>query len=108
MDTTYKDRLTKHIEALEKSCDNLIEILNEDVEKDEEGKIKLKDLQKKTFAEGISKSAETATALLLMIKEKKTELEGLDNEKIKPKDKTHKKVEVSDSSGKSRLNKHLN
>lgn len=80
MEITYKQRLIKHIEALEKSYDNIILILMEDLEFDEDtGKLELKDFQKKIYAEGLDKSSATADALLERIKVKQTELEELDN-----------------------------
>jgi len=109
MDNEYEIKLEKHIEALEKSYDNLIEILNEDIDKDDESKkIKLKDHQIKVYAEGVQKSAETANTLLSMIKSKKDELDGIreQNDDKKPKEQQIKtSVENSDGSA---MNQHLN
>lgn len=82
MDTTKrKERLVKLIEALEKSYDNLIDILNKDIDKsdkeDDKDEIKLKDTQTKVYAEGIQKASETACNLLEMITTKQAELDKL-------------------------------
>lgn len=114
--TEYREKLKKHIEALEKAYDNLVEILNEDVDKDDESnKIKLKDHQIKVYAEGVQKSAETANSLLDMIKAKKLELESLNKEaQDKPDSDTSEEVKTDDSSddteprGGSAMNDHLN
>ncbi|QQV91511.1 hypothetical protein M1M25_gp075 [Tenacibaculum phage Gundel_1] len=76
----YKQQLKDHITALEKGYDNLILILKEDVEKDDEGKIALKDDKIKSYADGILKAAQASDDFLLRIKTKKTELEELENE----------------------------
>tara|TARA_R100000781_G_scaffold114332_3_gene84863 strand:+ start:2737 stop:3069 length:333 start_codon:yes stop_codon:yes gene_type:complete len=104
-----KKRIKRHIEALEKSYENLIIILNEDIEKDEEtGKVKLKDAQKKVFAEGIMKASEAATSLIKMITDKKKELKELDNEETEEKQEVKvndkRKVEEEDYP----LEQHLN
>ena len=93
-------RLEKHISALEKSYDNIIEMLNEDIERDDEsGKIKLKDAQRKVFSEGIAKASETADSLLKMITLKYKELNDLKNppkETVKDEKVPLKKVDDSD------------
>ena len=93
------ERLETHIEALQKSYDNMILILNQDVEKDDKGDVKLKDTQKRIFAEGTMKVAESADSLLSMIDNQKIKLNSLksgiyldqetdDNEKPSEKSKT--------------------
>lgn len=108
----YKQKLEKHIEALEKAYDNLIEVLNEDVDKDDESnKIKLKDHQVKVYAEGVQKASETANSLLAMIKSKTDELDGLKEDVPQPQKDESPKEEVKEApkekSG-SAMNKHLN
>lgn len=77
-------RLESHIEALEKSYENIIQMLNEDIEVNKETeKVALKDSQRKVYAEGIQKSAETANSLLQMIDQKTLELEAIKNESKK-------------------------
>lgn len=97
-----KERLKSHIKALETAYDNMITILNDEPEKDEQGNIKLKDTQKKVYAEGVQKSSETASNLLDMIVKKQQELEELEK---KPKDKEEVKEPEKPSS--SNLNEHL-
>jgi hypothetical protein len=112
MDKTEQiERLKTHIQALNKGYDNIIEILNEDVEKKpekegEEEKIAIKDDKIKVYAEGLLKSAETADAFLTKIQVKETELENL----INPKEPTT--VEKQDgvdvvTKNKKGLNEHL-
>ena len=85
---SYKQQLKTHIKALEKGYENIIEILNEDVDRNDDDEITLKDDKIKAYADGVSKSAQTADELLERIKVKKTELEELENEgKPIPKEK---------------------
>jgi hypothetical protein len=90
--------LEKHISALETSYENIIMVLNEEIDTDDEtGKVKLKDNQKKIFAEGIQKSSETADNLLKMINLRYKELEELKN--------PPKEVEVGEKKGDVKLEK---
>lgn len=77
--TTQIEDLENHINALRSSYDNLIEILNQPLERGEDDTIKLKDAQKKAFAEGVQKSSDAADDLFAKIKSKKLELEELKN-----------------------------
>jgi GH35 family endo-1,4-beta-xylanase len=93
------ERLENHISALETSYENIIAVLNEEIDKDDEtGKVKLKDNQKKVFAEGIQKSSETADNLLKMINLRYKELEELKNP---PKEE----VETENKKGDANLKK---
>lgn len=105
MDNDYTKKLEKHIQALEKAYDNLIELLLEDVEKDDKDNIKLKDTQRKNFAEGIQKASETATSLFEMIKVKQAELDVLKGKAVPPKIPEEEKKE---GNGDSKLTEHLN
>jgi hypothetical protein len=75
------NKLKKHIEVLQKSYDNIVEVMSEDVEKetDDNGntKIALKDEKIKVYAEGQRKSAETLDFLYLSIIEKQKQLDAL-------------------------------
>lgn len=101
-----KEKLEKHIEVLKKSYDNIVEVMEEDVEKktDDKGKesVALKDDKIKTYAEGIRKSAETLNYLYSEISEKEKELEKLNEEDGDNKEKEEVKVQTP-----SNLNKHL-
>ena len=111
-------RLKNHIKALNKGYENIIEILNEDVEKKakkdgEDEKIALKDDKIKTYADGLLKSAETADAFLSKIQVKETELEELlknisdvDDEKENSDNSTENKKTVV-SEGETELSKRL-
>lgn len=92
MATNYKERLISHIEALDVSYENIIQMLNEEIEVDEDtGKVKLKDAQRKLYAEGILKSSETAEALLRQIKIKQAELDEINEvKKIKIEEEKEK------------------
>ena len=87
-------RLVKHIEVLKKSYKNIVEVMEEDVDKtkDDNGKetVSLKDEKIKTYAEGIRKSAETLNYLYSEITEKEKELSVLDDipDSEKPKEVT--------------------
>lgn len=96
MEFSYKLKLEKHIQALEKAYKNIIDVLNEDIDI-----VLLKDEKIKVYAEGQLKSADTADALLQKIKEKKEELEALNN----PEKPT--KEETSSKKSESSMNKHL-
>lgn len=96
MEFSYKLKLEKHIQALEKAYKNIIDVLNEDIDI-----ALLRDEKIKVYAEGQLKSADTADALLQKIKEKKEELELLKNpEAPTKKEETSKKSESS-------MNQHL-
>lgn len=97
----YKKQLKSHIKALENSYENLIFMLNENPDKDNEGKMTLSEDKRKSYIESISKAAQGADDLLLRIKNKKSELEDLDKEK-NPDKKEEKEKQPSQS-----LNKHL-
>lgn len=105
MDNDYTVKLERHIEALDKAYNNLIDILLEDVAKDDDDNVKLKDTQRKNFAEGIQKASETANNLLAMIKEKQTELDVL---KGKPKEPEIPEKEEKEGNNDSKLTKYLN
>ena len=96
MESTYKETLRKHIQALKKSYNNIILILNDDVDLDE-----LKDEKRKVYAEGIAKSAETAELLLSKIKSKEDELK----EAQTPAEQ--KLEEVSEEENSTALSGHL-
>lgn len=99
MDTDYKERLEKHIKALDTAYENIIAILEEDIEKetkDGDKKVKLKDSQIKVYSEGIEKAAKTADYLLNQIKSKQLELDELNKvtpvEEKKDEDEEEKKT----------------
>lgn len=74
------ERLETHLRVLNKSYDNIISVMEEDVEKKkdkdtEKETIALKDDKIKTYAEGIKKSAETLDFLFKEITLKEKELE---------------------------------
>ena len=82
MDTTKLNEekiksLNRHIDALQTSYDNMISILSQDVEKDDNDNIKLKDTQKRLFAQGTMEVAQAAQKLLEMIDTQKIKLESL-------------------------------
>lgn len=111
MDNSYKERLKKHIEALETAYDNVIVVLNEDIKKDDKGDIKIKDTQKKIFAEGIDKLSNTADDLMKKIKESRNELDKLNKPKPKKEGEGEKTPEIEEpkeeGSSNSNLNDHL-
>lgn len=78
-----RKRIEKHIKALEKSYENVIEVMKQGVEKDDDGNVKLKDTQKRIFSEGVRTTAETATYLLDLINSKQSELDGVEEDSIK-------------------------
>lgn len=100
---SYKEKLKEHIEALEKGYDNTILLLNDDLDKNDDDEITLKDDKKKTFAEGVLKLAQTADQLISMIKIKREELEELEN----PKTREEKKEETKEDDKDYLLEKHL-
>lgn len=112
MELNYEEKLKSHITALESSYDKIISILNEDLDKDDEsGKLKIKDSQLKTYAEGVSKLVESADDILSRIKVKNDELSKL---KLKKEDTNseseEKKVEektVDDDNSASHLGHRL-
>lgn len=97
--------LERHIKALKVSYENLIEILNQPLERNENedegenGKIKLKDSQKKVFAQGVMETATAVDDLFQKIKTKEAELEEIKNPKISKK----KKKDENESDLNSRL-----
>lgn len=99
------ERIKKHILVLNKAYDNIVEVMEEDVEKkkDDEGNdiIALKDDKIKTYADGIKKSAETLNYLYSEIVEKEKELSTLKKEKgvdvVDEKPKVQKKSNLSDN-----------
>ena len=97
---TYKDKLIEHIEALNKSYDNVILLLNDDLEKDDEDNVLMKDDKKKTFAEGVMKLGEASEYLL--IKQKNEEIDSL-NKKVKGEKETPQK----EGKGDHGMNQHL-
>lgn len=102
----YEQRLEKHIEALEKSYDNIILMLKEDIEKTDDGKIKLKDSQRKVYAEGILKASETADSIIKQIKSKQQELDKIRNPE-KPQDGTPEPATDGEESSDSDLGTRL-
>ena len=98
---TYKEKLIEHIEALDKSYDNVITLLKDDLETDVEGNISIKDDKKKTFAEGVLKLSEASDYLLKKIKEKTEELDEINK---KP---NNKEVVRKESKGDHAMNEHL-
>lgn len=106
----YKKRLESHIEALEKAYQNTIELLNDDIQKDENGKIKMTESQRKNYIESVQKSAVASNDLITMIRDKYSELEAL-NMKQTSGDNKKEEVKVEENqivvaSG-SALNEHL-
>jgi hypothetical protein len=100
---TYKDKLIEHIEALNKSYDNVILLLNDDLEKDEKtSKVSMKDDKKKTFAEGVMKLGEASEYLLVKIKQKNEELDSLNK-----KGKGEKETPQKEGKGDHGMNQHL-
>ena len=74
------NRLKKHIEALENAYKNIVFFLNQELDKDDDGNVKMNDDKIKTYADGISKAASTADTLLTDIEAKKTQLLDLEKE----------------------------
>jgi hypothetical protein len=99
---TYKVKLIEHIEGLNKSYDNVILLLNDDLEKDDEDNVTMKDDKKKTFAEGVMKLGEASEYLLNKIKEKNEELDSLNK-----KGKGEKETPTKESKGDHDMNQHL-
>lgn len=98
---TYKEKLIEHIKALNKSYDNVILLLNDDLEKDEStNKVSMKDDKKKTFAEGVLKLGEASEYLLKKIKEKNEELDALNK-------KSDNDTPRKESKGEHGMNEHL-
>lgn len=99
----YKERLIRHIEALDNAYENIISVLEEELEtvqkEGEEEKIALKDEKIKTYAEGLEKATKTANYILSEIKIKEEELDKINNKK---------NVEVPESKeGNSKLSDRL-
>lgn len=107
MDKKKKNRIEKHIKALEKSYDNVITVLQEEVKKDKDGKVKLKDTQKRLFSEGIKTAAETATYLLDLINQKQAELDGVMSEGEGEKPNVEPSPKVVKTNENHPLAKHL-
>lgn len=115
MDKEKIQRFENHIQALETSYGNFINILNQEVETGEDGNIKLKDTQKRIFTEGTMSTAKAADEILEMINRRKIQLkslkEGID---LDTKDENGeekipvKKEEVKDENPKHPLAGHLN
>ena len=101
---SYEKQLEAHIKALEKGYDNVIILLNDDLEKDENDEITLKDDKKKIFADGVLKLAEASDALLARIKNKKDELEDLQEEGKSPEERSKK---IEDNKPKKTSTSHL-
>ncbi len=79
-----KERLQKHIEALKKSYENIILILNQDIdsiEKDGVVMISLKDDKIRVYAQGQAEAMTTSNALLKEIEIKEGELRELEGKK---------------------------
>ena len=91
--TKKKERLNKHITALEESYGNLLLVLNKKVETDDNGEVKLSDTKKRLYSEGVQATAETATYILDLINAKQTELDNLDKEKDNQESETSKETE---------------
>ncbi len=113
MDTTnYKERLERHIKALDTAYENIISLLEEDIKKEKKDdgveEIKLKDYQIEVYSKGIEKTAKTADYLLNEIKSKQTELDELnkksDDKKIL---KENQKIEEETETIEYPLEKHL-
>jgi len=102
------DRIQKHIDALNKSYDNIILLLSEDIETEpENGKIKLKDTQRKVYAEGIDRSATTASNLLQMITQKEDEIEAIKKQGNSKKDEIKEVPKEQESNDEYPLEKYL-
>lgn len=107
MATNHKERLSTHIKALEKSYDNIMLLLQQDIDKDEKtSEVKLKDSQIEIYAKGILKCSETSDYLLNQIKIKQEELDKL-NSPEKPKDGDSDVKEVPQSTSSSNLGQRL-
>lgn len=112
----YKKRLVNHIKALENAYKNTIELLNDVIEKDDKGKIKMSSAQRKNYIESVQKSATASNDIMTMIRDKYTELESLNKEVIKvddskKKEKTKEETtfeEPPTNRSGSTLNDHLN
>jgi len=99
----YKDRIIKHIEALTKAYDNIIDVLNQDLKKKDskddksEEEFALKDAQIKTYADGILKASEAADKLLDQIRLKYIQLENLQKiEKAEKEGANKEEVDLDD------------
>lgn len=102
----YKEQLKEHIEALENQYVSIINLLNDPLDTDEEsGKIKLKDSQRKVYAEGVLKIVETADSIIERIGIKKEELNKLNNTVESPK--LNKDQEVVQQTSHSNLGNRL-
>lgn len=75
----YKKKLESHIKALENAYNNTIILLNDEIEKDDSGKIKLSSAQRKNYIESVQKSAVASNDIMTMIRDKYTELEALNH-----------------------------
>lgn len=103
-DFNYRDRLIKHVEALTRAYDNVIEVLNQELKKkdskDDDKKdeqLALKDAQIKTYADGIMKASEAADKLLDQIRLKYIQLENLEKaEKAEAEGKDKSEVDIND------------
>lgn len=101
--TKKKERLQRHITALDESYGNLLLVLNKKVETDDNGEVKLSDTKKRLYSEGVQATAETATYILDLINAKQTELDNIDKEEG---DKTESSTETQSTTGYS-MQKHL-
>lgn len=112
MDNSYEKRLKKHISSLETAYDNVVSVLNEDLKKDENDNLKIKDTEKKIYAEGIDKLASTADDLIKKIRDSKNELIKLkkpkkeDNNPIE-EEKEEVIIHNNESDNNSNLNQYL-
>lgn len=98
MKVSKKLRLQNHIKALNKSYENIISILNQDLEEDDDGESNVRGDKVKIFSQGIDEASTTAENILSKIEKKEQELEESDNKKpVKKKEPT-----------KSSMNNHLN
>ena len=87
MENSKKLRLKNHIKALNKSYENIISILNQDLEEDGDGDSDVRGDKVKIFSQGIDDASSTAENLLIKIEKKEKELEGLKNPEKEAKDK---------------------
>lgn len=83
LDVKYKDRLIRHIKALDNAYENIIAVLEEDIKvtkkEGEADQIALKDDKIKSYADGLEKATKTANYLLEEIKLKQEELDKILN-----------------------------
>lgn len=106
---THKERLAEIHEAYTKAYDNLISILKEDIDKDDDGNIKLNDDKIKSYADGISKSSSTIDDLKTKLKSIELEQKEIEeNENLQNStSNTEEKIVTKQNNSEHGMNQHL-